>query len=360
MESKVLNYYVSGNTAKGFHSFLVNNLIGLEKLFILKGELNTVKSKLMRAQGNDWMEKENDVEFLHSPINNELIEGVINRSKRIALISDSGNMELDLGEFDFDIEYFDFNQLVDNDVISSKSIEINTLKESIKVLYENAYSKYYAALKIHDEWEEIYINNMDKKRADGYTQEVIEMLLKDHKLDKTGITKDRFFGAATPLGPVDYVEQITSNISKRYFIKGRPGTGKSTMLKRLVKEAEKRGFDVDVYHCGFDPNSLDMVLINELDFVIFDSTAPHEYFPTKENDEIIDMYQIIIKHGTDEKYQKQLDQIILRYKLEVDAGTTFLNEVKDKIDELEKIYMNLLDLDELTRLAEEIFGKLSK
>jgi len=132
------------------------------------------------------------------------------------------------------------------------------------------------------------------------------------------------------------------------------------MLKRLVKEAEKRGFDVDVYHCGFDPNSLDMVLINELDFVIFDSTAPHEYFPTKENDEIIDMYQIIIKHGTDEKYQKQLDQIILRYKLEVDAGTTFLNEVKDKIDELEKIYMNLLDLDELTRLAEEIFGKLSK
>jgi len=132
------------------------------------------------------------------------------------------------------------------------------------------------------------------------------------------------------------------------------------MLKRLVKEAEKRGFDVDVYHCGFDPNSLDMVLINELDFVIFDSTAPHEYFPTRVSDEKIDMYQEIIKHGTDEEYQKQLDQIILRYKLEVDAGTTFLKEVKDKIDVLEKIYMNLLDLDELTRLAEDIFGKLSK
>lgn len=48
--------------------------------------------------------------------------------------------------------------------------------------------------------------------------------------------------------------------------------------------------------------SLDMVLLRELDIVIFDSTAPHEYFPDRDNDEVVDMYEITVTPGTDEKY----------------------------------------------------------
>ena len=40
------------------------------------------------------------------------------------------------------------------------------------------------------------------------------------------------------------------------------------MLKKLAKVAEEKGFDVEVYHCGFDPNSLDMVIVRELGFAI--------------------------------------------------------------------------------------------
>ena len=69
------------------------------------------------------------------------------------------------------------------------------------------------------------------------------------------------------------------------------------MLKKLAKAAEEKGFEVEVYHCGFDPNSLDMVIVRELGFAIFDSTAPHEYFPSREGDEIIDMYALIVTRG---------------------------------------------------------------
>ena len=43
-----------------------------------------------------------------------------------------------------------------------------------------------------------------------------------------------------------------------------------------------------------------MVIVRELGFAIFDSTAPHEYFPSREGDEIIDMYALIVTPGTDE------------------------------------------------------------
>ena len=98
-------------------------------------------------------------------------------------------------------------------------------------------------------------------------------------MNKPSKVQHRFLGAATPVGAVDFVPNLTEDVPKRYFIKGRPGSGKSTMLKKIVAEGEKRGFDIEVYHCGFDPNSLDMIIIRELGIAIFDSTAPHEILP---------------------------------------------------------------------------------
>ena len=101
--------------------------------------------------------------------------------------------------------------------------------------------------------------------------------------------KHRFFGGATCKGAVDYVPELIELVGKRFFIKGRPGSGKSTMMKKIVAAAEQKGYDVDVYHCGFDAQSLDMVMVRELDWGIFDSTAPHEYFPSCEKEHVIDV-----------------------------------------------------------------------
>ena len=37
------------------------------------------------------------------------------------------------------------------------------------------------------------------------------------------------------------------------------------MLKSLASASESRGFDVQVFHCGFDPNSLDMLDLDVVD-----------------------------------------------------------------------------------------------
>ena len=66
------------------------------------------------------------------------------------------------------------------------------------------------------------------------------------------------------------IDELTENLRKRYFIKGRPGTGKSTFLKKLSKSLKDGGFDVEEYYCSFDKESLDMVVSRELSFTVFE------------------------------------------------------------------------------------------
>ncbi len=64
-----------------------------------------------------------------------------------------------------------------------------------------------------------------------------------------------------------------------YIIKGGPGTGKSTFMKRLGARAEREGMDVEYYRCSSDPESLDGVIIPCLRCAVIDGTAPHTTDP---------------------------------------------------------------------------------
>ncbi len=64
-----------------------------------------------------------------------------------------------------------------------------------------------------------------------------------------------------------------------HIIKSGPGTGKSSFLRRLGKEAEGRGMDVHYVLCSGDPDSLDGVYIPALGQAWVDGTAPHVIEP---------------------------------------------------------------------------------
>lgn len=170
------------------------------------------------------------------------------------------------------------------------------------------------AKKVHDAWEQIYISQTSYGDLNSFSREMILKLLGSHTQNRKGHSVHRFFGAATEDGAVDYVQNLTAGIGKRYFIKGRPGTGKSTFLRKIAERAVNNGFTAEVYHCAFDPSSLDMVILRELDLCLFDSTKPHEYFPEREQDEILDFYEIGVKAGTDEQFAEQIADCASRYR----------------------------------------------
>ena len=60
-----------------------------------------------------------------------------------------------------------------------------------------------------------------------------------------------------------------------YVIKGGPGCGKSTLMKRVGKAAEDAGLPVEYVLCSGDPDSLDGVWLPALHTGFVDGTAPH-------------------------------------------------------------------------------------
>ena len=60
-----------------------------------------------------------------------------------------------------------------------------------------------------------------------------------------------------------------------YIIKGGPGVGKSTLMKRVAQAAEEKGYAVEYFHCSSDPASLDGICFPQHGIALMDGTAPH-------------------------------------------------------------------------------------
>ncbi len=84
---------------------------------------------------------------------------------------------------------------------------------------------------------------------------------------------------------------IPKNVNRIFCMKGGPGVGKSSLMKKVAKEMISRGYDVDLYPCSSDPESLDIIVVKELRTVMLDATAPHMVDPKNPGavDEILDL-----------------------------------------------------------------------
>jgi hypothetical protein len=357
MNGNVLHFYAGGNTSQGFANLFDSSLQGLDRLYILKGGPGTGKSTIIREIG-DFINKQGfDIWLLHCASDNDSLDGLIVPALKAGIVDGTAPHVIEPKVPGAVEQYVNLGEAWDSAKLTERRAEIERIGAEIQSAYDRAYAGFAEALRIHDEWEAIYIEHMDFEKADQLTQDLKGKLFGDGRLEKKATVYRRFLGAATPKGAADFVPNLTEGL-KRYLIKGRAGSGKSTMLKKLAAEAEARGFDAEIYHCGFDPNSLDMVVVRELGFAIFDSTAPHEYFPDRDTDEIIDMYELCIEPGTDERYASEVADISARYKAKMKASTGHLAEAKALHDELEAIYVSAMDFRVVDRMKEQIRQEL--
>ena len=86
-----------------------------------------------------------------------------------------------------------------------------------------------------------------------------------------------FLGANTPNGFHSLFGQLYNPYkdSRMYIIKGGPGTGKSSFMKKVAKAASSLALDTEQIFCSSDPDSLDGVIVPQLGLCIADGTAPH-------------------------------------------------------------------------------------
>lgn len=315
----VKKYYITGNTAQGLVDLFSKNLDGINQTLTLDHSSYKMNTAILQSVIQKYKES-TPLEIMKSSICSKYLEGVILRENGIAIIIDIENR-------------FSFTNL--------------------------AYDHFAEGLRIHDELEQIYIQEMDFKKADQAAENLLEKLLKNTpKEDRRAHTFHRFFGTNTMEGIVNEIPQLIEKLDRVYHIKGRAGTGKSTFMKKIANASLKHGLDVELYHCSFDSNSIDMVLVPKLNICLFDSTDPHAFEPKDtRREEVIDLYEIAVTPGTDEKYQEKISQLTQDYKSFMKKGLQVIKqegEIFVKTEEAKEILPT-----ELKKAVDDIQLKLN-
>lgn len=94
-------------------------------------------------------------------------------------------------------------------------------------------------------------------------------------------TSTYFLGANTPEGFCSQYDTLFRDVRIRelLILKGGPGCGKSTLMRRVSEAARARGLDAEEILCSSDPDSLDGLIVPQAGLALVDGTAPHVVEP---------------------------------------------------------------------------------
>lgn len=348
MPNHVRHIFAAVYTSKGYYSFYDSILQDINYLYLIDGPIGTGKSTVLASIQQRLAEQGDTIQVVHSPWEQKDIDALLLPTQRIAILDGNIYEKAVADKSRFKRTVIDIKEACDVTRLTQSEYQNREYEEQMEAELEEAYASYRDALFVHDDWERIYISNLDFEKANKAAEEVCQTIFGDVFLQKESRVQECYFGAATPNGNVDYIMSLTEEIV-RYFIKGRPGSGKSTLLKKVVQEAKQRGFDMEIYHCALDPNSLDMVIVPEANVAIFDSTAPHEYLPSRSSDRVIDMYERAIIPFTDQKYAFQLRTILKKYNQTIKRAKEHLIQAKWFRDQIvnqneQAVYFEKLDV----------------
>lgn len=124
--------------------------------------------------------------------------------------------------------------------------------------------------------------------------------------------KHVFAGGNTSNGFFSYFDNIVNpeNANRIFILKGGPGVGKSSLMKKFGKKMMSHGYQAEYIHCSSDEGSLDGVIIPELKIILVDGTAPHALDPKLPGavDEIINL-GMYLNHAELLKHKDNIIQI---------------------------------------------------
>lgn len=174
----------------------------------------------------------------------------------------------------------------------------------------------------------------------------------------------RYFpGNNTPDGYFSFFDYILpwKKARRIIIIKGGPGVGKSTMIRKISKELTQKGFDIELLHCTADSDSLDGLIVKDYNIAVVDGTAPHMIDPKFPGcvDEIVNFGEYWDESGL----LKQKDQIFfLQEKVRglYKRVYKYLKASRIILDDLEEIYSNAVISRQSEIKTEEIMNSVFK
>ena len=167
-----------------------------------------------------------------------------------------------------------------------------------------------------------------------------------------------FLGGTSPIGfRTPFGKLISDTDYHTYIIKGGPGSGKSTFMKKIASTCTDE--ERDLYLCSSDPDSADAVVLKKSKVIFVDGTAPHVFEPQYPG-----TVQEILNIGDcwdSETLKSQKNDIIAAdtaYSLHHVRCRRYLSAAASVIDDSRAIAESALDTDKLDGFVSRFAKKI--
>lgn len=350
--------YIGAHTSVGYTSLLHDWIDQLKRLYILHGSTYKLKSAFLKKLGQKIHEFGTPITYLHSLQDVNELEGLIIPDHSIMVIDGNTDHSIKLSRPGIRDILVDFSAAYVEDTIHQMEKDLLQEEKQIKELKEGMYQHFALAKAAHEQKEKIYVSAMDMYKANAVAQELIRKIFQSKTNVEEAKEQRYFLGASTANGAINFIEQITQSTQKRYIIKGRSGSGKSTLMRKVAQIALQHGTTVEYYHCSFDPKSLDMIVLPSFKLAILDGTSPHVIDPSRENDEVIDMFERTIDPRVEVDYKDQLEKLNRTYRTHINEAIKALQKIKSLDDKMEHRYLHGIDPNRLRQLEQHWLNQI--
>lgn len=318
--------FIDALTSEGYQSRIHDVIKEVHAMYYVTGSYGLFPYQLIKEF--QWDES-GEVEYFHSFYYPEKVIGLLHPEKKKALL-----FHRPLWKYPVAKEVvFSLENCIERNKLPKNIAEMVDLKYQ----HEKVCCTYLKKAKeIHFQKEHIYRTALDFQKADALAESLIKKVF-DEKVETVNQeVKQRFFGAFTAEGPINFLDSITKEVKQRYIIHGRSGSGKSTLMKKIVQAARDKKESITIYPCSFDPKSLDMIILEDRSIAFIDGTSPHPLSKSRESDVIVDMFECCMDASVEKKYQSDIDAVTNEYKKMIDLGRHQLElavQLQRKIDE---------------------------
>ena len=365
MAGKERHMYPGNNTPEGFFSYY-HYILGqreADKIFCIKGGPGVGKSTFMKKIGEAMLQEGYDVDFMHCSSDNNSLDGIVIRDKKIALIDGTSPHIVDPvnpGAVDSIIHLGDY---WNEEGIRKNRDALISNNERIQSIFERVYNYLAAAGKMYDNLHSIYEAAINHQELYRISAKIVGDELSHRDISaKQGSIKKYFASAITPGGFVNHINTLLDGYRKVYLIHAPVGVSSERLLNLFMEGAVYRGFSAEGYYCPMKPSTkLEHLLIPDLSLAFVTSNQYHTVDDSSISAEIVPVnLEQIIRYDAVRYLENILDDSETKMRELLEMAVYCLGQAKKEHDDLEKFYIPNMDFPKIDALRMELIRRFCR
>lgn len=361
-KGRIRKVFAGGNTTMGFYS-LFHHMIKPDAVHILviKGGPGTGKSTFMTRIGEELVKRGYDIEHHYCSSDPDSLDGMVVPAINVALLDGTAPHIIDPKNPGAVDEIINLGECWDERKIVEHKEQILRTNNMVSRYFSIAYSMLRESKVAYDEYCSYIADSVDRAKYNGLAKLLMDSVFDGVSGNYASAPGSRhlFASAITPKGIIDFKDTLIKGM-RLYAVDGRPGTGVKELIAKAAMTAEDMGLYTEQYHCPYEPDKIDMVLIPDINAAVLNTGSPFHTGQTLSGVEFAGQIDLdsTVRNELTEEFDPEIHDAEKRYRYMLDNAIVHLNKAMRVHDDIEEFYINAMDFNKVNNKRDEILNRI--